>query len=113
MGCHVFSLTTLNFNTALPMLDPVVPAPHPVLVGPQVGALVAAVLDEGLELAIGHRGGVDPERRHVDVVHRSLAIVGIGPGIVASHPEPAGRHDHHLVQRRRAGAVRHICDAGK
>ena len=75
------------------VLDAVVTAPHPVLVGPQVGAPVAPVLDEGLELAIGHRGGVHAEGGHVHLEGGELVVPAEGQLVEAGAEGRRARRD--------------------
>jgi hypothetical protein len=70
----------------------------PALRLPELRALVAAVLDEGEEVAVRHREAVDPERADLDLVGRQLVVVGETAALPA-HRERAGGHLHHVAIR--------------
>src|SRR5690606_22835595 len=64
--------------------------------------LVAGGVHEGVELLVRHGGRVDPERRQLHLVHRSLAIRGKPvAAFVAHQTPPAGQPLHPFVRAGR------------
>jgi hypothetical protein len=66
---------------------------------------IAGLCDEGGEVRIRHRAGVDPEAGQGDIAGRPFAILAVAEGIFASHEEsPAVEADHRGCRGRHRGA---------
>jgi hypothetical protein len=61
---------------------------------------VSGSLYKGRKLGVGHRCGVDGERRKIDCAYWTLAISGKAKAVIGTHEKaPAGKRDHVVLWR--------------